>query len=113
MLRLSLKSRSEKVWQEQPKEIATLELAAEPKKTQSEYPLWHKLGLFLGPLTFLLLQLIPETASFTGSMRGVAGSTLWIAIWWLTEAVPIPVTSLLPLVIFPLSGGLQIGRAHV
>src|SRR5699024_7617630 len=36
-------------------------------------------------------------------------STVWISTWWITEAVPIPVTSLLPLVLFPITGGLEIG----
>ncbi|MBU3004253.1 SLC13 family permease [Paraglaciecola arctica] len=31
-----------------------------------------------------------------------AGVTMWVAVWWATEAVPIPITSLLPLVLFPL-----------
>lgn len=31
-------------------------------------------------------------------------STLWIAAWWMTEAVPIPVTSLLPIIPFPVLG---------
>jgi sodium-dependent dicarboxylate transporter 2/3/5 len=35
-------------------------------------------------------------------------SVLWIATWWITEAIPIPVTSLLPLVLFPLTGGLDL-----
>ena len=30
------------------------------------------------------------------------GLFLWMAIWWATEAVPLPITSLLPLVILPL-----------
>ncbi len=32
------------------------------------------------------------------------GVALWMAIWWVTEAVPIPVTALLPIVLFPLTG---------
>ena len=35
-------------------------------------------------------------------------STIWIAILWITEAIPIAVTALLPLVLFPLSGGLDL-----
>jgi sodium-dependent dicarboxylate transporter 2/3/5 len=35
-------------------------------------------------------------------------STLWIAIWWITEALPIAASSLLPLILFPLTGGLGI-----
>lgn len=43
----------------------------------------------------------------------MAGCALWMAIWWMTEAAPIPVTSLLPLVLFPLfgMGGVILGLA--
>lgn len=34
-----------------------------------------------------------------------------MAIWWMTEAVPLPVTSLLPLVLFPMAGVLPIDQA--
>lgn len=34
----------------------------------------------------------------------MAGVVLWMAIWWISEAVPLAVTSLLPLVLFPLCG---------
>ncbi len=34
----------------------------------------------------------------------VLAATLWIAVWWVTEAVPIAVTALLPIVLFPLTG---------
>lgn len=61
------------------------------------------IALFGGPLAGLLLAiLLPESLPFEG--RAVAGAALWMAIWWMTEAVPIPVTSLLPLVLFPLFG---------
>lgn len=36
-------------------------------------------------------------------------ATSWIAIWWVTEAIPIAATSLLPLVLFPLLGIMGIG----
>lgn len=57
----------------------------------------------LGPVAGLLLGFVlPDSLSFEG--RAVAGCALWMAIWWMTEAAPIPVTSLLPLVLFPLFG---------
>ncbi|KAA2315184.1 DASS family sodium-coupled anion symporter [Pseudooceanicola sediminis] len=57
----------------------------------------------LGPIVGLLLMwLLPDSLPFAG--RAAAGCALWMAIWWMTEAVPIPVTSLLPLVLFPLFG---------
>ena len=31
-----------------------------------------------------------------------------VAIWWITEAVPIYVTALIPIILFPLSGGLEL-----
>tara|TARA_B100001115_G_scaffold15490_1_gene10777 strand:- start:1452 stop:2822 length:1371 start_codon:yes stop_codon:yes gene_type:complete len=37
--------------------------------------------------------------------HGVFCSVIWIGIWWITEAIPIPITSLLPLILFPLTGG--------
>lgn len=33
--------------------------------------------------------------------RIVLAATIWMAIWWITEAIPIYITALLPLVIFP------------
>ncbi|AJE45838.1 SLC13 family permease [Celeribacter indicus] len=57
----------------------------------------------LGPVAGLILGLIlPESLALPGRMA--AGGALWMAIWWMTEAVPIPVTSMLPLVLFPLLG---------
>ena len=34
----------------------------------------------------------------------MAGLVAWMALWWITEAVPIPVTSILPLLLYPLLG---------
>ncbi|GAB3718092.1 SLC13 family permease [Nocardiopsis oceani] len=70
-------------------------------------------GLVLGPLLGLLVYLLmPEMHMPVGEDGGepvlsangsvVAAITAWVAIWWATEAIPIPVTSLLPLVLFPL-----------
>ena len=33
---------------------------------------------------------------------------MWIAIWWITEAIPIAATSLMPIILFPLSDGLSL-----
>ena len=70
----------------------------------------QNLGLIAGPISFLLLltMLHPEGLSNQGS--AVLASTSWVAIWWITEAVPIAVTALLPIVLFPLSGGLALTK---
>ncbi|GIO23653.1 DASS family sodium-coupled anion symporter [Oceanobacillus sp. J11TS1] len=66
-------------------------------------------GLILGPLLFVLTMLFfqPEGLSFEG--KAVLASTLWIATWWITEALPIPATSLLPLILLPITGAMEGG----
>lgn len=64
----------------------------------------------LGPvLGLVLMVLLPDSLAFIG--RAAAGCALWMAFWWMTEALPIPVTSLLPLVLFPLFGIGDIAQA--
>ena len=61
------------------------------------------LWLVLGPAAGLILGLIlPDSLSFEG--KAVAGCALWMALWWVLEPVPIPVTSLLPIALFPVFG---------
>jgi sodium-dependent dicarboxylate transporter 2/3/5 len=60
-----------------------------------------KIGLILGPLLFIIIKgcnlsfLSPEAIT-------VIGLALWMVCWWITEAVSISVTALLPLIVFPL-----------
>ena len=69
------------------------------------------LGLAAGPAAALLILLLPapENLPLEGQRTGAAA--LWMAIWWTTEAVPIPVTALLPLVLFPFLGVLPMPEA--
>ena len=46
-------------------------------------------------------------------MPRAAAVTALVAIWWMTVAIPIPVTSLLPLVLFPMLGVLPVREAAV
>ena len=64
--------------------------------------------LILGPLTFLVLVLLDKPASLSIEAYYVLAATCWIAIWWVTEAIPIWVTALLPIVLFPLTGALDL-----
>ncbi|GIW95850.1 MAG: di- and tricarboxylate transporter [Pirellulaceae bacterium] len=43
-------------------------------------------------------------SSMPEAARATAAVALWMALWWITEALPLPVTSLLPLVTLPLAG---------
>lgn len=84
----------------------------EDKKKKQHRPQRRKgqlLGLGLGPLCFLLTLLFVKPEGMSPEAIAVLASTLWIAIWWLTEAIPIPITSLLPIVLFPLTGALSEG----
>lgn len=47
---------------------------------------------------------------FTPAGRATLAMMVWMAVWWMTEAVEIEVTSLLPIVAFPLAGIMPIGR---
>ncbi|WP_300379804.1 SLC13 family permease [Henriciella sp.] len=60
------------------------------------------IGLVLGPALALVMLLsgTPEGLSFAA--WGTGCLLAWMAVWWATEAIPIPATSLLPLVVLPL-----------
>tara|TARA_B100000212_G_scaffold189128_1_gene142605 strand:+ start:258 stop:1694 length:1437 start_codon:yes stop_codon:yes gene_type:complete len=66
------------------------------------------IGLFLGPIVFVLINFFYEPKNLSSEGIAILASTLWVAIWWMTEAIPIYVTSLLPIILFPLSGGLEL-----
>ncbi|MDV2684257.1 DASS family sodium-coupled anion symporter [Alkalihalophilus lindianensis] len=78
----------------------------EPKQSYSKSQL---IGLILGPALFLLTILFfsPEGLSFEA--RAVLAITLWVATWWITEAIPIPATSILPIFLLPITGALDGG----
>lgn len=62
------------------------------------------IALLAGPLLFLLCFLIPAQSGLSFHAKVSAGLTVWMAVWWITEALEPAVTSLLPLVVFPLFG---------
>jgi sodium-dependent dicarboxylate transporter 2/3/5 len=64
-------------------------------------------GLFLGPGLFVAAMLFFNPAGLSPEGQAVLAVTLWVATWWITEAIPIPVTSLLPVVLLPLTGALE------
>ena len=75
------------------------------------------LGRLLGPGLFilLLLLLLPLPAGMPEAALRVAAVTLLMASWWISEAVPLPATALLPIVLFPVLGVLpasEVTRAY-
>ena len=67
----------------------------------------QKIGLVLGPLLFIIFNFLIAPEGMSPAGRSVLASTLWIATWWVTEAIPIPAASLLPILLFPLTGALD------
>lgn len=67
-----------------------------------------RLGFILGPLTYTLILLFFKPKGLSEAAIAILASTAWMAIWWITEAIPIAMTSLLPIVLFPLSGGMEL-----
>ena len=66
------------------------------------------IGLFLGPIVFFIVKIFYNPLELSDQGLSILASTLWVAIWWVTEAVPIYVTALIPIILFPLSGGLEL-----
>ncbi len=70
-----------------------------------------RVGLVLGSLLFVLLVALPPPAGLTAEAWRTAAVGALMATWWVTEAIPIPATALVPLTLFPLLGVVTIGEA--
>jgi len=58
-------------------------------------------GRVLGPAIFVLMLLTEQWQSAMSAEAWRAAAVgLWMAVWWATEAIPVPVTAFLPLVVF-------------
>ena len=66
------------------------------------------IGLILGPLLFLAIMIFVDAEGLSFEAKCILASTAWMAAWWVTECVPISVTALLPIVLFPLTGGMDL-----
>lgn len=63
-----------------------------------------QIGMILGPALFLIICLSPTPAGMTPEAWRLLAVTALMSSWWLTQAIPIAATSLLPIVMFPLLG---------
>ncbi len=80
-------------------------LHVKPPKISS----WGRVG---GPLLAMFVYVgLGSVADLTVDGRYTAAITTLMAVWWMTEALPLPVTSLLPLILFPLTGVLSLDEA--
>ena len=63
----------------------------------------QKIGLLLGPI-LLLITLLIDLDTVNPMVSRMGGIALLMAVWWITEAIPLSATALLPLILFPLLG---------
>lgn len=74
-----------------------------------------RLTLWLGPVLAISMGLGVRSAGLGDPAAWAAGIATLCAIWWVTEAIPIPATSLLPMALFPLTGVVsaeEVGAAY-
>ena len=66
-------------------------------------------GFWLGIASFLLVLYLPNPDGLSSDGRITAAVFLLMGIWWAFEAIPLQVTALMPLVLFPLLNIQDIG----
>ncbi len=68
-------------------------------------------GLLGGAAAFLLILALPTPGGLSEAGWRTAATAALMAVWWMTEAIPIPATALVPLVLFPSLGVLEMSDA--
>ncbi|MDG1979663.1 MAG: anion permease, partial [Phycisphaerales bacterium] len=63
-----------------------------------------RIALPAGPILAVAFAAVLRSAGLELDDSMLAGVTLWCAIWWVTEPVPVPATSLIPLAFLPILG---------
>lgn len=64
----------------------------------------HIAAVAAGPLFALMISLTPAPSGLDQVAWNLVGVKVWMVIWWITEAVPLPATALIPIPIMPLLG---------
>ena len=74
---------------------------------------YKKKGFIFGLLVFIVMQILPAPDGLSSEVWYVAAIVSLMAIWWATEAIPVAVTALLPLALFPLIGIVSFKEAAI
>ncbi len=61
-------------------------------------------GFWLGIFLFVFVLVVPISSHLTGIEKNMLAVALLMAAWWMTEALPLAVTSLVPLALYPFLG---------
>ncbi|MFC3196661.1 SLC13 family permease [Parapedobacter deserti] len=62
------------------------------------------IGLIAGPLLFIILLSSLTLDNLQPGASQVLALAVWMVVWWITDAVPLPVAALLPLILYPVFG---------
>jgi len=71
------------------------------------YPLHKKIGLLGGLAVFVLLLMAPTPEGMSVEGHRAAAVAFLMAVWWMTEALPLAGTALLPIALYPMLGVLS------
>ena len=71
----------------------------------------RRIGFVVGLAAFLLTLVLPAPAGLPREAWLVSGLVVWMAAWWMTEAVPLTATALLPFLVLPLGGVMDAAAA--
>jgi solute carrier family 13 (sodium-dependent dicarboxylate transporter), member 2/3/5 len=64
----------------------------------------NRIGFWLGIAGFALTLLLPAPGGMPPLAWPTAGLVWWMAAWWMSEALPLSATALLPFIVLPLLG---------
>lgn len=70
----------------------------------ASYSIRQKLGFYLGIPCFLIILFLPRPSDLSPEAHKTLAVAFLMAWWWITEALPIPATALIPLAFFPILG---------
>ena len=74
-------------------------------------PLRQIAGLVAGLAVFVFMRLMPAPGGMPPGAWAVAALAVLMALWWVSEAIPVPATALLPVLVLPLLGVRTIAEA--
>ena len=80
-------------------------------RSTNDASLRPRIGLIAGPLLFVAMLLLPSPAGMSEAAWQVAAVAALMVVWWISEALPIAATALLPIVLFPVLGVTDIAGA--
>jgi sodium-dependent dicarboxylate transporter 2/3/5 len=75
-----------------------------PEPPVEASPTLQRIGLVLGPLLAAVVLLAPAPEGLSREAWIVVALAALMGVWWMTEAVPMAATALLPIVVLPLTG---------